>query len=310
MYRLTGISAVVVTLCLLVSAAQAKVGISSSFEVFATDGEGGGWVINHIPIRGDMLWGCADLSRVDECEFVPLPDFVPATQLDFLHVTEDSQAGWLRVRVPVVGDFLMACYDPETNPSCKKIDLELRPPLAGLEREWPGYDNAALADTGGGPMAMLTGGGPAAPGPDGAIEPAKKGDMWLSASLKLPGPVNLYACRGLEGSPECELTIPDFFLIDREDIGFKKVSEEYNNADQVIGVRVEDIEEGSAADKADVRIGDVLVSVDGFPIKNDKHFKGLIAQYPATFSFYVELENGDKLKVRVRRKPEEDDDRR
>jgi len=307
MVRLTGSILLLSACCLLTSTASAKVGASSSFEIFATDGEGGGWVINHIPVRGDMLWGCADISRVDECEFVPLPDFVPATELDFLHVTEDSQAGWLRVRVPVVGDFLMACYNPESGPRCEKIDLELRPPLAGLEREWPGYDGAApVADGGGGPMAALAGGGPAAPGPEGAIEPAKKGDMWLSASLKVPGPVNLYACRNLESSPECELTIPDWFLIDREDIGFKKVSEEVDGRGEVIGVRVEDIEEGSAADKADVRIGDVLVSVDGFPIKNDKHFKGLIAQYPATFSFYVELDNGDKLKIRVRRKPEDD----
>ncbi len=290
---------------LAATAAEAKVGASSSFEIFATDGEGGGWVINHIPVRGDMLWGCADIADVEECQFVPLPDFVPATELDFLHVTEDSQAGWLRVRVPVVGDFLMACYNPESGPRCEKVDLELRPPLAGLEREWPAYAVAPAADAGGGPMAALTGGAPPAPGPEGAIAPAKKGDMWLSASLKVPGPVNLYACRNLESRPECELTIPDWFLIDREDIGFKKVSEELDSQGNVIGVRVEDLDEGSAAEQADVRIGDVLVSVDGFPIKNDKHFKGMIAQYPATFSFYVELDNGDKLKIRVRRQPEE-----
>ena len=73
MVRLTGSILLLSACCLLTSTASAKVGASSSFEIFATDGEGGGWVINHIPVRGDMLWGCADISRVDECEFVPLP---------------------------------------------------------------------------------------------------------------------------------------------------------------------------------------------------------------------------------------------
>lgn len=292
------------------SPANAKLGLSGAFDVYSQDDAGGGWVINRIPARGDMLWGCEDVATVEECKPVPLPDWVPATTLNFIHISEDSMAAWLNVSVPVVGDYLMACFDPEGRPYCEKVDLELRPPLCSLEREWPDYDlvgGSAGAAGGGGPMAGLMGGATSLL-PEEIIEPPDKADMWLSGAIKVPGPVNLYACRSLDGEPECKLAIPDWFLIDRENIGFKKV-EEVDSADAPkdgVGIMVEEVEEGSAAEDADIRSGDVIVKVGGFTIKNDKHFKGLLMQFPATYSIPIELEGGDRVKIRVKRKPKDD----
>jgi hypothetical protein len=288
--------------------ASGKGMLSGDFDVYSVDDQGGGWVINRIPVRGDLLWGCKDVATVQECDPVPLPDFYPATVLNFLHISDDSQAAWLRVSVPVLGDYLMACFDPEGKPHCDIVDLELRPPTATLAREWPDYEDvgAAAAAGGGGPLAALSGGDAPLP-PAAIIEPPMKGDMWLSAALKIPGPLNLYACRNLEGRPECKLAIPDYYLVDREDVGFKKFSEVPTSASSSgVGILVDELVEGSAAEEADIRAGDVIVKVCGFEIKSDKHFKGLIAQIPATYSIPVHFENGDKVKIKVRRKPKDD----
>jgi len=298
------------TLALAGTASAKGLMSGGSFDIFSPDEGGGGWVINHIgvPGYGDTLWGCADVANVKECRPVPLPDFVPMTSLKFFHVDEDTQAGWLNVSVPIVGDFLMACYDPEGSPYCEKVPMELRPPvLVSYKREWPGYDHApdAAAGGGGGPMAMMGGGAPSVP-PEGVIEPGSKGDMWLSAGAKPPGPINLYACRDLNGNPECQLAIPDWFLFDRENIGFKKVEMLEGREGDPVGISIVELEEGSAAEAADLRPGDVIVKVAGFPLKNDKHFKGLLMQFPATYRIPVELENGDRVKIKVRRKPRDD----
>ncbi len=293
------------------SAGARGMGKSADFEVFSVDDQGGGWVIHHIPVKGDMLWGCADVAGVDECRPVPLPDFTHAATLSMIHVSEDSQAAWLKVSVPVSGDFLMACFDPEGGPYCEKVRLEVRPPGARIEREWPEYDDALQGADGGGssPMGSLMGGGGPSLPPEAIIEDPHNADMWLSAAVAVPGPINLYACRDLHGDPECRLTVPDWFLVDREDVGFKKVSEVdlSEGSDKYCGILLEDVVEGSAAEAADLRIDDVIVRVGGFPIKNAKHFKGLLSQFPATYSIPIELENGDKVRLRVQRIPEDED---
>ena len=153
-------------------------------------------------------------------------------------------------------------------------------------------------------MAMMGGGAPSVP-PSGVIEPGSKGNMWMSAGVKPAGPINLYACRDLNGNPECQLAIPDWFLFDRENIGFKKV-EMIELSGDAIGISIVELEEDSAAEAADLRAGDVIVAVAGFPLKNDMHFKGLLMQFPATYRIPVELENGDRVKIKVRRKPRDD----
>ena len=96
------------TLIIAGSAAAKGPLASGDFDIYSVDDQGGGWVINRIPVRGDLLWGCKDVAIVEECEPVPLPDFMPGFQINFLHISNDSQAGWLKVSVPALGDYLLA----------------------------------------------------------------------------------------------------------------------------------------------------------------------------------------------------------
>jgi len=309
---------IAIVLLIAAPASAMKMGASADFEIFAMDEGGGGWVIHHIPVKGDMLWGCSDVAGVDECKPVPLPDFTHAATLKMIHISEDSAAAWLSVQVPVAGDFLMACYDPEGGPYCEKVRLEVRPPGAKIERQWPHYGNpeecpcggggGAAASGGGGPMSMMGGGGGPSIPPEDIIEDPARGDMWLSAAVAVPGPINLYACRDLEGDPECRLTVPDWFLIDREDLGFKKIDEVdlSEGSSKYCGILVDDVDEDSIVEESDIRIGDVITRVGGFPIKNAKHFKGLLSQFPATYSIPIELEGGDRVRIRPRRLPKDD----
>ncbi|MCK6527643.1 PDZ domain-containing protein [Myxococcota bacterium] len=287
---------------------------SGSFEVLSGDDKGGGWVINHIPALGDRLWGCADVKTVQDCKQVYFEKWTPATSLEFIHVTDSSMKGWLKLSVPVVGDYLLACEDPKGEPRCTEVELELRPPLAGIDRVWPDYDcdkgcsqpapGASAGGGGGLPIPGLgKGGGGAKPN---VVQAARQGDMWMQASLKLPGPVNLYACRNLESKPECRLALPDFLIIDREALGLKKLEEiEHETSDGTEygpGVRIVEVEPDSAAEKSKLRGGDVIKSVGGFPVNRIKHLDALLAQYPATYTIPIELDNGDRVKLKVFRK--------
>jgi len=306
-YRLF-VSVALLVLLSLPTAAVAKVSLlpASDFEVFTTDSSGGGWVIHKIPIKGDLLWGCGDVRRVERCNPVPLPDFMPATSLDFIHIDDKTQAAWLKVTVPVLGDSLMACYDPEGSPRCEKITLEAAPPVVAIDRIWPAYKSEGAAGQSasgrGGPLGALAGAvAPSGPSKAARIEPASKGAMWLTASIPVPGPVNLYACRNLSSSPECQLAVPDVYQVLREDVGFKKVSSATNSKGRFAGVVVEEIVEGSAAHRAKIRLGQVIVKVGGFPLKNSAHFKGLLTQWPATYEIPITLRGGDVVNLKVRR---------
>ncbi len=277
---------------------------SGSFDIYTADDAGGGWVIHRIPGKGDQLWGCEDVMKASTCRLVPLPDWNTATSLKFLHLSEDSLAGWLVVTPPAQGDVLMACYDPESAPSCKTVTMELEPPMANFERQWPAYDAApAGGDSGGGLLGGM--GGAPSLGPDALIEPATKADMWMSAGVKITGPVNLYACRDLAGGdPECELALPGWLIIDREDIGFKKV--EVIPGKKGVAIQVVELDEGSAAMEAGIQPGMVITRVEGFRIKNESHFKGLMSQFPATFRFSVKVKDEGDMEIKARRKPRGD----
>ena len=275
---------------------------SGSFEIYTPDDAGGGWVIHRIPGKGDQLWGCEDVLQASTCRLVPLPDWNTATSLNFLHVSNDSMAAWLKVTPPLQGDTLMACYSPETAPKCESVKLELNPPLANYERAWPSYDGGAAAgDSGGGLMGALGGGG-GSKGPEQLLEPASKADMWMSAGVKMPGPVNLYACRGLaDNAPECELAIPGWLIVDRQDIGFKKI--EALPGKKGVAIQVVEINEGSAAEKAGIKAGMIITRVEGFRIKNESHFKGLMSQFPATFAFALKVKGEGDVEITALRKP-------
>jgi hypothetical protein len=276
---------------------------SGSFDIFTADDAGGGWVIHRIPGKGDQLWGCEDVMIASTCRLVPLPDWNTATSLNFIHVTDDTLAGWLRVTPPGQGDTLMACYEPETAPKCKTVKIEMRPPLPTYAREWPAYAPApGGGDSGGGGlMGGLMGGG-GSMGPETLLEPSSKSDMWMSAGVKVPGPVNLYACRGLaDRKPECELSIPGWLIVDRQDIGFKKI--EALPGKKGVAIRIVELDEGSAAEKAGLAPGMVITRVEGFRIKNESHFKGLMSQFPATFAFSLKVKDEGDIEVTAKRKP-------
>jgi hypothetical protein len=290
---------------LAVPAAAAPFGglmASGDFEVFSQDDAGGGWVIHKVPLKGDLLWGCGDVATVDRCDPVPLPDFMPATSLAFIHIDKDTMAAWLRVSVPVFGDSLMACYSPEDKPYCEKIKLELAPPMTDLKRVWPDYAAGAAAPAGGGGMmGGMMGGGDSGP-PKGAImEDGSKGDMWLSAGIVVPGPINLYACKNLNEGPVCGLSVPGIYLIRRSNVGFKKVSAVTNDKGKVRGILIEELDEGSAAMRAKLKPGDIIKRVGGFKLKSVAHFRGLLTQWPATYKIPIELKGGDMVKIKVRK---------
>lgn len=274
---------------------------TGSFDIYSSDESGGGWVIHRIPGKGDQLWGCKDIIDASTCKLVALPDWNTATALNFLHVSEGSMNAWLKVTPPLQGDTLMACKNPEDKPKCKRVKVELNPPIANYEREWPAYDNGGAGAGGGGGMMGALGGG-AAPGPEALMEDPSKADMWMSAGVKVTGPVNLYACRGLDSDePECELSIPGWLIIDREDIGFKKV--EALKGKKGVAIQVVEVIEGSAAAEAGIQPGMIITRVGGFRIKNEGHFKGLMSQYPATFSFSLKVKDEGNIKVKAKRKP-------
>ena len=273
---------------------------SGAFDIYTPDDAGGGWVIHRIPGKGDQLWGCEDVMQASTCRLVPLPDWNTATSLNFLHVSDDSMAAWLKVTPPAQGDTLMACYSPESSPTCETVRVELNPPVANYEREWPSYAGGAAAPSGGGLMGALGGG--SSKGPEQLLEPSSKADMWMSAGVKITGPANLYACRGLaDKKPECELAIPGWLIIDRQDIGFKKI--EALPGKKGVAIRVLELDEGSAAIEAGIAAGMVITRVEGFRIKNESHFKGLMSQFPATFSFALKVKDEGDIEVTARRKP-------
>jgi hypothetical protein len=277
-------------------------GAPAGFQIFSVDDKGGGWVIHHMKGRGDTLWGCKDLAAVDECTQVYFNDWKTATKLEFLHVGEKSQTAWLKLTAPAMGDVLLACKDPEATPACTVVELELRPALSSYERIWPGMP--CDAECGG-----VTGG---AALPEWhalrIIEPDALSTMWLQTKVPAVGPVNLYACRDLAAEAKCELVVPNWLALDREDLGFKKLVDIENEAaDGTVtfgpGVTVDDVDEGSVAWDAGLREGMVITKVGGFETNKATHARYLMLQFPAEDAFMVTLSDGREIELKPRRKP-------
>lgn len=278
-------------------------GPGPGFQVFSVDNKGGGWIINHMPGRGDTLWGCKDLLQVQTCTQVYFNEWKTGSKLEFLHVTDKSQKGWLVLSAPAMADELYACADPEGTPVCTRMEMELRMPMAGYKRVWPAYDcefecgdKASCADS--------------LPEWDARrlIETAEKGDMLLQAGNGLPGPSNLYACRGLESAPMCQLSLPNWLALDRQDVGIKTLEDiENEQSDGTVtygpGVRIKKMDEETVGWDAGLREGDVITKVGPFETNTAKHARYLMLQYPALASFTLTLEGGKEVVITPRRKP-------
>ncbi len=264
--------------------------------------EAGGWLIHSIPIVGDLLYGCPSLNTEDPgCTLVVLPIRTPGTSIEKWYLNPDTGAAWMKVAAPPLGDYVFACFNPGRDPYCDHVRLKARPPAAGLER----FD---AGDAGGGgllPIALpgLGGGGDAdASAADTEDEgPPHPEAFWLKASLMVPGPVNLYACRGLNSDPRCELAINALTFIQRADFGMSKL-ETVQDSKKKKGVAVGKVAEGSAAAKAGISEGDVIVKAAGFKLYSALHLKGLLAQIAAGKSIKLALDSGDDVTMKRKRK--------
>lgn len=273
-----------------------------AFEVFSVDAKGGGWIINHMMGRGDTLWGCKDVTNVTECVQVYFEDWKPASKMSFIHVTDKSQKGWLKLSAPAMGDFLFACSDPEGSPACARVDLDLRPAMASFSRTWPAYECKPECAAGTNCESATL------PATDArrVIETADKGDMLLQLGI-VPGPSNLYACRNLETAPVCELTIPNWLAFDRADIGLSKLANIEDDDKNVLpGALVDGVDEGSAAELAGLKEGDKITAIGGFTVRNAAHAKYLLLQYPADQSVTITLDGGRTVDVKIVRKPKKE----
>jgi hypothetical protein len=279
-------------------------GPKPGFEVFSTDNKGGGWVIHHMPGRGDTLWGCKDLATVTDCTQVFFSEWKTASKMRFLHVTDKSQKGWLVLSAPAMGEYLYACQDPEGTPACRLMELELRPPMAKFDRTWPQYDcKFECGDKAGSCAETL-------PETDArrVIETVDKADFLMEAAPVAPGPVNLYACKGLESSPTCELTVPNWLTLDREDVGISKMEDiEVEAADGSVtfgpGVLVSKVDEESVAWTAGLREGMVILKVGAFDTNKAAHARYLMLQYPALSKIPLTMSDGKVVELTPNRKP-------
>ena len=278
-------------------------GPKPGFEVFSVDAKGGGWIIHHMPGRGDTLWGCKDVSAVEECVQVYFNEWKTASKIKFIHVTDKSQKGWLVLTAPAMGDYLYACQDPEGAPACTLMEMELRPATASYDRVWPAYDcEFECGDK--------TTCGETLPDTDArrVIEAADKGDMLLQTGIMIPGPVNLYACKGLETAPVCELTIPNWLALDREDIGLGSLEDiETESSDGTVtygpGVLIKKIDEESPAYAAGMREGDTILKVGPFEVSKATHARYMMLQYPAEQTLAFTMEDGKVIEIKINRKP-------
>lgn len=269
----------------------------NGFAVYTSAPLGGGWVIHHDVNHGDTLWGCHPTDSESPCLQVFFDEWRPATRMDFLHVSVDSDAGWLRLRVPGDGDWLYACYSPLNKPRCERISMELRPAQSALERAWP-FVRSQLTD--GTPLAEDD--------PRRVLGVAQAGQLLVELGPSRSGPSNLYACRGLEEeSPVCALSSPNWLAYDRAPLGFRKlenveVREEDGTFKILPGARVVLMVDDSLALKSGLVVDDVITRIGPFDVKSASHARYLFAQYPAGSEIEVTLQDGRVLTLeRTRR---------
>ncbi|MFM2160629.1 MAG: hypothetical protein RLZZ383_141 [Pseudomonadota bacterium] len=273
---------------------------SGDFEVFAVDDGGGGWIAHHLTRRGDALWGCADVSVAARCQQVFFEAWAVGARIQVLHVDAQTQRAWVVLSAGGDADVLYACEAPEASPRCQAVPLELRPPLARLHVAWPPPPTRLACEAPGCPFVPPT-------SPALRVGPASAGQLWLEAAAPTAGAVNLYACRDLNGSPNCALSVPDWLAVDRGEIGVGRwediaVVDDAGVTTWGPGVRATRIDVGSAAAQAGLVDGDVVVSIGGFAVSRADHARAVIGQFPAMQEVSVGLADGRTLRLVIPRR--------
>ena len=281
-------------LLLLTSMAMAAPDGVATFEVFAQETDGAGWVLHHVPDRGDSLWGCPSVASMGTCTPLRFDDWRPGADLDLLHVSQEDARAWLRMHIPGLGAFLYACSAPTGEPTCERVDLDLLPANSHLQRIWP-----PLPTRGCDPSTDPT-------SPACVTAPADESDLWIQAGPTRHGPVNLYACTGLATTPTCTLTVPNWLAVDREDLGFRRLEDlrsqdETGHAVYGPGVRVLALAPGSVAEATGLQPQDIIMKIDGFTVRQVRHARHLLAQIPAETAVTLQLQDGRELTLTPRR---------
>lgn len=261
----------------------------------------GGWLVFSIPAVGDVLYGCPSLSSESrECKPVVLPIRGVGSTLERWFIDPATGSAWFKVSAPPMGDFVLACFDPRAAPYCTAVDIENRPPGVTLSRL--GAGGTAGGGTGAGGLLPQPGTSPS-PGPN-SIEPCadakaascNPATFWMAAALPIPGPVNLYACGGLDDQPACRLAISGLGFIEAESFGLEKLTERPRDEGGVVVV-VGSVASGSSAEEAGLRDGDVVLTASGFELLSAAHLKGLLLQVPVGESIRLEIEGRGLVKL-------------
>lgn len=257
--------------------ANSKFGALPPIEPSPAYFEDGGWLVLTVPVVGDLLYACPPLgSPSPNCKSVVLPIRGPGSTLERWFIDPTSGAAWFKISVPPMGDYLLACFEPQGSPHCTLVEIERKPEVATLSRL------RAETDGGGGPGGLV----PFPPKP-GSSTPgsgeANASAFWMTAALPVPGPVTLYACGGLDNGPTCRIALQGLDLIGAEDFGIQKLSAGSR------GVVIGGIATNSVAERAGLREGDVVSSAAGFEILFPAHLKGLLSQVPVGDSIRLEV---------------------
>jgi hypothetical protein len=311
-----GVALVYALVATVAYAGPAALGPSSDFtgvrapESSAAYFADGGWLVFSVPLVGDLLFACPALtSKEPRCQSVVLPIRGVSSAIERWYLDPDTGSAWFKISAPPMGEYLLACFDPHGAAYCNLVDIEERPPLAVLTR----LDAEGAADSAGLlgalPIPVASGGGPSVLGsPDD--EPCADSDgrdcnpstFWMAAALVVPGPVNLYACGGLDTEPVCRLAVSGLSFIQAENFGLQKLSIGHPKGGDdgaVIGdaVVIGGVAAGSVAERAGLRDGDVVTSAAGFELLSAAHLRGLLSQVPVGDSIRLEVEGKGLVKL-------------
>ncbi len=268
--------------------------------------EEGGWLVYTIPVAGDVLYACPPLAHPSpECRSVVLPVRSVGSVLESWFIDPSTGAAWFKISAPPLGDFLLACFEPQSAPHCTLVEIEDRPPLATLTRlEAEGDETNAGGLDSIPPPGGISGSRLIASGTPGRSEGSGASSnpprFWMTAALPTPGPVTLYACSGLDEKPACSVAVAGLQFLEAEDFGFQKLSRVRLPSGRT-GVVVGGVAAGSVAEEEGIREGDVVTAAAGFELLFPAHLKGLLAQVAVGESIRLEVE-GTRL-VKLTRRP-------
>ena len=131
---------------------------------------------------------------------------------------------------------------------------------------------------------------------DAEVASCNPATFWMAASLPIPGPVNLYACGGLDDQPACWLAISGLGFVEGESFGLEKLSER-PRAEDGVSVVVGSVAADSAAERAGLRDGDVVLTASGFDLLSAAHLRGLLLQVPVGDSIRLEVAGKGLVKL-------------